>query len=256
MLGGNYSEGGNCTVTGDTNVIVEQGARFDYVFGAGAKAQDVGDTIVCAVQGDTNVTFAGEAYGVFGGACGRLTGTTDKKVTCVNTNVTILEDAKVAQVFGGSEHASINGNANVNLLGGTISRRVWGGCYNEEEPTTYYANGTVAVTISPNATLNTWHGMAAVSRYNKTSSSTETGIFIFTDYTNNSENIGKIDSWGEGDKSHDHLVKVGANGTVKVVDGKLVVTPNSGYTANVEGADKNEDETYTMTAEEVVVTFN
>lgn len=260
LLGGNYSEGGNCTVIGDTNVIVEQGARFDYVFGAGAKQEGTGDGIVCAVQGDTNVTFAGEAYAVYGGACGRLgTKKVDTKVTCVNTNVTILEGAKAEQVFGGSEHASISGNANVNLLGGTIDRRVWGGCYNEEEPATYYANGTVTVTISPNVTLETWHGMAAVSRFNKTSSSTETGIFIFTDYTNNSTNIGKISAGfltNEGDKTHDHLVKVGVNGTVKVVDGKLVVTPNSGYTATVTGATDNEDGTYTMTAKDIVVTFN
>ena len=259
LFGGNYSEGGNCTVTGDTNVVVENGAKFNYVFGAGAKAEGVADNITCAVLGDTNVTFAGEAYGVYGGACARITTKeVNTIVTCVNTNVRILEGAKVAQVFGGSEYATVDGNTNVALLGGTVSRRVYGGCYNESSPAAYYANGTTTVTVEPAVTLASTglfsEVLSAVSRHNVSSSTTETGIYIFNNYANNSTNIGKID--GYGDKTHDHLVKVGANGTAKVVDGKLVVIPNSGYTiASVTGATENSDGTYTFTEKEVVVTF-
>lgn len=258
LLGGNYSEGAACTVR-NTNVMVENGAKFNYVFGAGAKAEGVADNITCAVLGDTNVTFAGEAYGVYGGACARITTKeVNTIVTCVNTNVRILDGAKVAQVFGGSEHAAISGNANVQLLGGQITRRVWGGCYNEEEPAAYYANGTVTITVDSGVTIDkVWHGFAAASRYNVSSASTETGIFIFNDYTKNSGKISKISAYyGEGDKSHDYIVKVDANGTAKVVDGKLVVIPNSGYTiASVTGATDNGDGTYTFTATEVMVTF-
>lgn len=256
LLGGNYSEGGDCTVSGDTNVTVESGAKFNYVYGAGAKAQNVSDDIVCEVQGEANVTFAGEAYGVYGGACGRMTGSVDKVVTCGNTNVKIVDGANVAQVFGGSEYAAVTGGTNVQLLGGTVTRRVWGGCYNEKAPATYYANGTVTVAVSPQATINTWHGFAATSRFNVSTSTTETGIFIFNDYTNNDANINQISSAGEGDKAYDYLVKVGANGSAKVVEGKLVVTPNSGYTASVTGATDNGDGTYTLTDAEAVVTFS
>jgi len=258
LFGGNYTEGAACTVTGDTNVTVETGAKFNYVYGAGAKAQNVADSVACAVQGETNVTFAGEAYGVYGGACGRLTGSVNKVVTCVNTNVKIIDGANVAQVFGGSEYASVDGSTNVQLLGGKVTRRVYGGCYNEESPATYYANGTTIVTVNPAVTLAStgWFSevLSAVSRYNVSSSTTETGIYIFNDYTNNSTNIGKID--GYGDKTHDHIVKVGANGSATVVDGKLVVTPNSGYAASVTGATDNGDGTYTLTATEVIVTFS
>lgn len=268
LLGGSYSEGNNCVISGDTNVIVEQGAKFNYVFGAGAVIGDDKYKTTSSVLGDTHVTFAGEAMSVNGGACARLVdGTAHKTVPCNNTNVTIVEGAKVQQVFGGSEFASINGNANVNLLGGTVSRRVYGGCYNEEDgTTTYYANGTVTVTVNPAAQLtlseDTDNSFAAISRH-ATASANEKGIFIFNDYTNNQTNIGKVGiDWlaelaGLGSKTHDHLVKVGANGTVKVVNGKLVVTPNSEeYTATVTGADINEDGTYTMTAKDIVVTFN
>ena len=258
LFGGNYTEGAACTVTGDTNVIVETGAKFNYVYGAGAKAENVADSVACAVQGETNVTFAGEAYGVYGGACGRLTGSVDKVVTCGNTNLKIVDGANVAQVFGGSEYASVSGSTNVQLLGGKVTRRVYGGCYNEESPATYYANGTTIVTVNPAVTLAStgWFSevLSAVSRYNVSSSTTETGIYIFNDYTNNSTNIGKID--GYGDKTHDHIVKVGANGSATVVDGKLVVTPNSGYAASVTGATDNGDGTYTLTATEVIVTFS
>ena len=256
LFGGNYTEGAACTVSGDTNVTVETGAKFNYVYGAGAKAQNVSDGVACAVQGETNVTFAGEAYGVYAGACGRVTGSVDKKVTCGNTNVKIVDGANVAQVFGGSEYASVDGSTNVQLLGGKVTRRVWGGCYNEESPATYYANGTVTVTVSPTATINTWHGFSATSRYNVTSSTTETGIFIFSDYTNNSTNINKISKSGEGDKTHDYIVKVGANGTATVIDGKLVVTPNEGYVSSVTGATDDGNGTYTLTASEVIVTFS
>ena len=256
LFGGNYTEGAACTVSGDTNVTVEPGAKFNYVYGAGAKAQNVSDGVACAVQGETNVTFAGEAYGVYAGACGRVTGSVDKKVTCGNTNVKIVDGANVAQVFGGSEYASVDGSTNVQLLGGKVTRRVWGGCYNEESPATYYANGTVTVTVSPTATINTWHGFSATSRYNVTSSTTETGIFIFSDYTNNSTNINKISKSGEGDKTHDYIVKVGANGTATVIDGKLVVTPNEGYVSSVTGATDDGNGTYTLTASEVIVTFS
>lgn len=267
LFGGNYTEGAACTVTGDTNVTVESGARFNYVYGAGAKAQNVADSVACAVQGETNVTFAGEAYGVYGGACGRLTGSVDKVVTCGNTNVKIVDGANVAQVFGGSEYASVSGSTNVQLLGGKIRRRVFGGCYNEDSvETVYYANGNTIVTIDPAVTLTLNEGscqsLAAISRC-EMPSATETGIFVFNNYTANTTNIGKIgidsilQSWyGFDSKTHDHIVKVGANGSATVVDGKLVVTPNSGYAASVTGATDNGDGTYTLTATEVIVTFS
>ena len=267
LFGGNYTEGAACTVTRDTNVTVETGAKFNYVYGAGAKAQNVADNVVCAVQGETNVTFAGEAYGVCGGACGRLTGSVDKVVTCGSTNVKIVDGANVAQVFGGSEYASVSGSTNVQLLGGKIRRRVFGGCYNEDSvETVYYANGNTIVTIDPAVTLTlneeSCQSLAAISRC-ETPSATETGIFVFNNYTANTTNIGKIgidsilQSWyGFDSKTHDYIVKVGANGSVTVVGGKLVVTPNSGYAASVTGATDNGDGTYTLTATEVIVTFS
>lgn len=237
-------------VSGNTYVTVEDGAEFIYVFGGGRSAAS-------QVLGSTNVLFGGKAVGVNGGAY---------KGQCVNTNVKMI-GGEAEQIFGGSEFATISGNTNVEILGGTIKRRVFGGCYNEDgKDTAYYANGTVTVTIAPeaNLALNTGNcqSLAAISR-KETPSSSEKGIFIFTDYTNNSKNIEKIgidsvltDWYGFNSKTHDNLVKVGANGTVKVVDGKLVVTPNSGYTiASVTGANVNDDGTYTLLEKEVIVTF-
>ena len=267
LLGGSYSEGANCIISGNTNVIVEEGAKFNYVFGGGAVTGSDNIKSKSSVLGDTHVSFAGEALSVYGGACARLTGTLDKTVPCNNTNVTIAPGAKVQQVFGGSEYASINGSVNMQLIGGEITRRVFGGSYNGTDgSTSYYANGTIVVAVAPEVKLtlktDSDNSLSAISRH-KNVSENEKGIFIFNNYTANTTNMGKIgiDStltwlYSFDSKTHDHLVKVGANGSASVVDGKLVVTPNSGYAASVTGATDNGDGTYTLTATEVIVTFS
>jgi len=239
----------NGTVKGDTHITVMKGANFHCIFGG---SRDGG-----SVEGSTNIKFAGNTYGIYGGSW---------KGAVANTNVEVL-DGNVHQLFGGCRETSMSGNVNVVISGGKILRRVFGGCYNEHNTsTTYYVDGITTVTIEPEVQFVMNEGdtqsLAAISRH-KTPSTNEKGIFIFNDYNSNLTNISKIGidgiltSWyGFGSKTHDHIVKVDANGTVKVVDGKLVVIPNDGYEIQeVTGATSNEDGTYAMTSENVLVTF-
>ena len=156
LYGGCYSEGAQTQVSGDTHITVEEGAKFRYIYGGGTKT----GTPVPTVDGETYVTVnGGSVMSVFGGGY---------KIPCGNTNVKIL-GGTVAQVFGGSESASADGNINIELLGGEITRRVYGGCYNDykeygtlnyqwvadhegKEP--FSVSGDINITIGPNVKLS------------------------------------------------------------------------------------------------------
>ena len=263
LYGGCYNEGGLATVSGDTYVTVEEGAKFNYVYGAGGRSSS--SKVLSVVAGETNIDFSGEAYGVFGGAYGLDSNSTNVKIT----------GGTVYQVFGGSEEGAVTGNTNVQILDGTVRRRIFGGSYNDQDKdTAFYVSGQSTVTLDPAATLNLTEGscqsVAAISRH-KTPYDNEVGVFIINDYENNTTNCNKIGidslltSWYDFDsKTHDHLVLVGNNGTVASRDGKLYVTPDSGYIATVVyGANNteitsNEDGSYTLPVEDstITVTFS
>lgn len=263
LYGGCYNEGGLATVSGDTYVTVEEGAKFNYVYGAGGRSSS--SKVLSVVAGETNIDFSGEAYGVFGGAYGLDSNSTNVKIT----------GGTVYQVFGGSEEGAVTGNTNVQILAGTVRRRIFGGSYNDQDKdTAFYVSGQSTVTLDPAATLNLTEGscqsVAAISRH-KTPYDNEVGVFIINDYENNTTNCNKIGidslltSWYDFDsKTHDHLVLVGNNGTVASRDGKLYVTPDSGYIATVVyGANNteitsNEDGSYTLPVEDstITVTFS
>ncbi len=184
------------TVLGDTNLFVGGTVNSDvdetdhaidcFVFGGGN-----GDTI----KGSTNITFGGNAKVVylFGGsnnAGAKITGSSNLTITggkgmsayAGNRNVdaksganAVITGGMFEQVFGGNERASMTGDVDMRVMGGTITRRVYGGCYNDTSglsfSTSYYVNGEISLTIG-NATIDFSSSEAdrsiyARSRYNK-----------------------------------------------------------------------------------------
>lgn len=104
--------GGN--VNGKIELNVGEKARFNYIFGGGCGKKT-------EVKKGITLNFKGEAMSVMGGSA-------SGDVTC---DITLnFIDGWAEQVFGGCEKASVKGNIKVNLLGGTITRRIFGGCYN------------------------------------------------------------------------------------------------------------------------------
>lgn len=188
IYGGNYeaifggSNGG--TVTGNTSVVVggnvnkgitpKHDATDYFVYGGG-----VADT----VEGNTNVTFGGnaKAHYVFGGSYGEsakvLQGTnvyvtggtvsgvygggkkggTGKSGTITTGTYVEMTGGTVDQVFGGNEASDLTGDVEVKILGGTVTRRIYGGCYNEYGwsgwSSTYSVIGNVTLTIGGEANL-------------------------------------------------------------------------------------------------------
>ena len=93
--------------------------------------------------------------------------------SCSDTEFT-LSGGKFEQIFGGSSDASIKGNARINILGGTVTRRIYGGCYNELTMggsclSQYHVSGDTTLFLSAGADVKFGsfndYGIFACSRY-------------------------------------------------------------------------------------------
>ena len=92
------------------------------------------------VGGSANVhMYGGTAYHIYG--CGLGNDGVAKEVNVTMTGGTVW------QVFGGCESAPVEGNITIKLIGGTVKRRVFGGCYNEYDGG-WKSSNSVAGTIN------------------------------------------------------------------------------------------------------------
>ena len=221
LLAGNYNAiygGGNGgIVTGNTYLVVggTVNDKLDVTNHSGGK-YIYGGSLNGTVQGNTNLTFTGNAKAtyLFGGASGtsgKIFGSSNvfleggkcmsiyggsNKLDTGDANV-VITGGEVEQVFGGCMGSSLTGNATVSLLGGKITRRVYGGCYNDMDnsgncTTSYSVKGTVTVIIGGGTSITfsaTEPGtttkykdrsLYARSRHT-TAASTEKSVLIFAD---------------------------------------------------------------------------
>ena len=242
ILSGKYNDiyGGsnNGTITGDTNVYIGGNVNTGLEI---AKAHDGGNDNFYGggykdtIQGGTYITVADSAMAhyVFGGSTGGagsigkgshlyFTGGTAMSLYGGGNDVdtgsgatTVMTGGNVEQVFGGCQGASMVGNVYVKLLGGTITRRVYGGCYNVYsasggwDTVKKYVTGTVTVIISSSVAItfdakepsgSSYNDMALYARSRQsTKSKTETSIVIFIGdaaSTKHSGNLGVHDLAG------------------------------------------------------------
>lgn len=166
-----YAAGYDSLVLGDTHVTIAGNAKADRVYGGGySGAAGVNGTCHIDIKG-------GEVMGYIGGNRGRSGATGTVKHTEI-----VMTGGKTWQIFGGSEVQSMaeaGSSTNVTITGGTIMRRIYGGCYNEGKrsllsasyETTYHVNGTTNVTIGGDMEFNTSsnkmeYAICAVSRHN------------------------------------------------------------------------------------------
>lgn len=256
-----FGGGNGAAVTGNTKVIVETTSnRFNYIYGGGQKG---------AVTGDCIVEFNGLAMSVFGGSYGaKVTGD-----TCVT-----MENGWVEQLFGGCQSATMEGNANVYALGGTVYRRIYGGCYNELNEDTdkwasdYYVTGHTGVTIDDAADVSLEYTKTVLSFYDievdnsiYATSRLQKGLapeeeksaFVFSNYQNENdinnigygEDLGTLGSLAElagygwtdyyATKTHDYLVRAYEGGMVYTAGDSIHIVPGDGMKATVRLGDKN-----------------
>ena len=137
-----YGGGYNDLINGNTYVTIKDSAQTSVVYGGGNGTDS-------NVQGTCHVNVTGgNVMGYYGGSY---------QGTVCNTVVNMTA-GKAEQIFGGCELASMTGNVDVTITGGTISRRIYGGCYNEYTDggwkSSHHINGNVYLTIGPNANIN------------------------------------------------------------------------------------------------------
>ena len=109
-----YGGGHNDTVGGNTYVTFTGSAQANYLYGGSSGTGNVGIT---------NVTFSG-------GKVMCLHGGNNNSGTISGVNVTVT-GGEMEQLFGANLESSMTGDVSIDLQGGKITRRVYGGCYNE-----------------------------------------------------------------------------------------------------------------------------
>lgn len=182
IYGGSESQ----IVGGDTNIVFDgENAVAGFIYGGGAN-------VYARVDGTSKVTMkAGQVMSIYGGSWA-ATAYADRETA---TEV-VMTGGTVEQIFGGTVGASMTGTTSVLVSGGTVTRRIYGGCYNATEDglaglfdqstiTDYYVTGTTKVVIE---SVNFTHSssldnvISACSR-NTTNHEEEAGTLEFSTTT-------------------------------------------------------------------------
>ena len=240
----------NGYVTESTNLVFGGNATAEYLIGGGC---EVGAAV-------TNVTVTGGVVNeaVYGGI-NSVTHNGDTHIT--------MTGGKVQAIFGGCNSASMNGNAYITVKGGEVTRRIYGGCYNETGGlfsiswnSDYYVNGTTNIILYPNDKLITGSGLSSTDSINKgifggsrmkNAKSDEVNTILFMDgsYTKLNGEVGEQgSSYTSSFKSyHNYLVDSAVGGSV-VPDGNgtVKVSTNNGITAVSDGKRYLNGETITL----------
>jgi hypothetical protein len=184
-----YGGSNNGTVGGNTNLTIKDNAKFTYIFGAGngTNSNVLGKTDVKIYDGAFMSAYAGSSNG-----------------KCSNAELTLF-GGTIEQIFGGCSGTSMTGNAKLNILGGTVTRRIYGGCYNGTSGISFstqnhvIGNTTVFLSSKANITLD-WVGtdgsssdraIFACSRY-KTHFDDENSTIIYEDSAAQTKFSGKL----------------------------------------------------------------
>ena len=178
IIGGAYSG----IVEGSTTVVFTGNAQANYIIGG----MDGADQYIG--EGSNLYITGGKAMSAYGGS--------NSKDQMSDVNV-VMTGGEIEQLIGaGSGRSGVDvghtGNVTIKLLGGTITRRVFGGCYNEYSlsggwVTSGYVSGTITlvigdeakITFTYNDGLSSDHALSAQSR-RKNVASDEEGVVIFT----------------------------------------------------------------------------
>ena len=290
-----YGGGENSPVTGDTNVTIysmntqysandDAAAYYDSrIFGGGKNGgADVGgDTHInfcggtaaylvgsgsgAGVSGDTNISISGgRVMNVYGG-------TIDKSTVHTGNSFIEMTGGMAESLFGGSMSCSFTGNTNINVTGGEILRRIYGGCYNDwgfSWAGTEHVSGMTTVAVGGSAKIATGGDLSSMNKLNsgifggsrcEENYSEESAAVIFANGTY--EKLGaKLGEQSSGYKNdflshHDYIIKVGTGGRIeRSGTDTLQLYPNKGRSAAVNGR-KNFTGSARITAGETEIAF-
>ena len=247
----------NSEVLGKTHITVKDSAAIAYVSGCGSgNGADI-------KGGATNINIeGGRIMNVYGG-------TIDKSTVYEGDTYINMSGGSVEGIFGGSMSQSMAGNTHVEISGGQVTRRVYGGCYNDwtgSWKSDFYVKGTTAVRLGGDADLITGKGLSSGNKANSGifaasriagNKTDEVSYLIFTDGTYDSSKIGDTTGWNAFKSYHDYLVQAGSGGKAVLGDaaGTLMLTANDGKTAVCNGK-ITENGLYRIKDSETVIVFS
>lgn len=220
------------TVNNNTHVVLKENAKAEFVYGGGQLSTDVKGSCTVELQGGT-------LYSIWGGSKGESSNHGTNGSTTVK-----VSGGKVSQIIGGNG-AGMTGNVYVEVSGGTIARRIYGGCYHASSTNAGHVKGYVTVVIDDNANLalnqDLDNALCVGSRY-AGSVEEEVGILIFNDglYNQYQAKIGN----GISADAYDCLVKATTGGTVTADGQMLHITPDNGAMPGTITDVSNEKVTY------------
>lgn len=255
--GGVYS---GSEVAGETYITIKDNAAIAYVVGGGSgSGTDV-------KGGATHISIdGGKVMNVYGG-------TIDKTTVYEGDTYINMTGGSVEGIFGGSMSRSMTGNTHIVVSGGQVTRRIFGGCYNDwtgSWESDFYVNGTTAVWIGGNVNLITGEGLSSGNKDNSgifaasriaDNKTDEASYLIFADgtYDKWKNKIGDTTGWNAFKSYHDYLVKAGNGGTA-VLDsdtaGALKLTADEGKTSLCNGK-KTADGLYKIKDAETIIEFS
>ena len=178
VLAGNYKViyggSGGGIITGDTNLYIggsansnaiETSHNTDYIiFGGSNSGTVMGSTHLTLAGGKANYSYGGGANSsssvrgtCFTELCGmRLMSVYGGSRSGGEVSATdiVMTSGWCEQIFGGSEHSPIIGKTEINLTGGTVVRRIYGGCYDSNSANFVTGTTTVRLGGSVNYTGN------------------------------------------------------------------------------------------------------
>ncbi len=233
-----YGGGQSASVSGSTNITLKDHAVAKYIVGTGTSA-------VGAQVKATNIHIEG-------GKVMNLIGASENSpASGITVNITVT-GGLIESIFGGCQAQPMTGDVNITLLGGDISRRVYAGCYNnygfwDGFTTTYSVNGTLTVTIGPDARLASGKELSSdndsdtgifVSSRIPARASGERGIVIFLDgcYASQKYNLGST-GWISASPDSFHLYEIDcqANGCVYGYSStQISIIPDFGYKCTLD----------------------
>ena len=235
-----YGGGYTGTVGGSSNITYTDNAVAKYIVGSGYGTYDT-------VSGGTYINITGgKVMNVYGGS----------RSATVNTDTHIYMTGGLAEsLFGGCESVSMTGNTLV-YVGGTanVSRRVYGGCYNDWSFTwssDCYVTGSTTIVLESSCRLASGTELSSDNSLN-------TGVFAGSRTSSNhddevntvvylegcservsSHRLGDRSGFPDTFKSHaDYIVKCTGSGTVAIgsVPGNVMIIPDDGFAADISGS--------------------
>ncbi len=288
-----YGGGENYPVTGDVNLTIggniNAGENIDDTSSNVAQARIYGGGYKGAVGGDVNINYGGNAIarvltgtGRDGGEVGgkiniNMTG---GKVTTISATKTVHDkDAEVyinvtgglcEAIFGGGESCSITGNVQIYLgANAEVSRRVFGGCYNDTNwlglsfNTSNHVIGSVTVLVEKGAKVGTGTGLSSPNKIDMGlySSSRHSSAFsdeICTLVFLNGNSASNYKIGGAYTDRSDYKVTVGNGGTVEsAMNGTaaLKLLPDEGKAAVIGSEKFASGQIYSLSASATEITF-